>query len=64
MNKSLYLFQIVAGVYFSVGRNNYYTGKGFLVDEKGDVVTGYSTVIIDNGLAYPVRNLETSIGIA
>ena len=33
--------------------------QALLVDEKGDVVTGYSTVIIENGLAYPVRNLET-----
>lgn len=35
--------------------------EALLVDKKGGVVAGYSTVIIENGLAYPVRNLETGI---
>jgi hypothetical protein len=34
--------------------------QALLVDKKGDVVAGYSTVIVENGLAYPVRNLETN----
>lgn len=33
--------------------------EGLLIDEKGDVIPGYSTVIVDDGLAYPVRNLES-----
>jgi hypothetical protein len=33
--------------------------QGLLVSETGDVMAGYSTLIIDGDLAYPVRNLET-----
>jgi hypothetical protein len=61
MNKSLYLFLIVAGVLlFPAVETIAAPEQALLVDEKGDVVAGYSTVIIDNGLAYPVRNFETS----
>jgi hypothetical protein len=31
--------------------------QGLLVSETGDLIPGYTSVIIDNGLAYPVRSL-------
>jgi hypothetical protein len=59
MKKSLYLFLVVAGVaMFTTAGAVAASRQGLLVGETGDVITGYSAVIIDNGLAYPVRDLE------
>jgi hypothetical protein len=62
MKNSHFLFPIlIAGIVCSItGIAVAAPREGLLVSETGDLITGYSTVIIDGGLAYPVRNLETS----
>ncbi len=59
--KSLLILIYVGGLFlFSAMGAVAAPEQALLVDEKGDAVAGYSTVIIENGLAYPVRNLKTN----
>ena len=60
MRNSLFLFILVAGIICCAGGIVLAeTEQGLLLSETGDLMTGYSTVIIDGDLVYPVRDLGT-----
>jgi len=61
MNKMYFVLAILVGFgWCTMGEAIAAPQQGLLVDETGQPIAGYSTVIIDDSLAYPVRNLETN----
>lgn len=60
MTRNFLIVLLLAGIIWCVGGGALAAPvEGLLVDQAGNELAGYSAVIIDNGLAYPVRNLES-----